>query len=147
MTIYHSKISEPHSCCRPYYMCLEKMSLVNCTSTWIQWSVLRKPVRFQKPPIAGVQCTKLSTMKLRYDSLILSHLQFGKICWGFECKMPFKQEKRTLHMLTNIKYNSHTEPLSKEEDVLKVSDIFGVHSMKVLHKFGSSIFWRDAYIQ
>ena len=26
-----------------------------------------------------------SAMKLMYDSLVLSHLQFGISCWGFEC--------------------------------------------------------------
>ena len=65
-----------------------------------------------------------SAMKLMYDSLILSHLQFGITCWGFEWNRIFKLQKRALRIMTNSKYNAHTEPLFKELEMLKVGDIF-----------------------
>ena len=68
-----------------------------------------------------------SAMKLMYDSLILSHLQFGITCWGFEWNRIFKLQKRALRIMTNSKYNAHTEPLFKELEMLKVCDIFDVH--------------------
>ena len=65
-----------------------------------------------------------SAMKLMYDSLILSHLQFGITCWGFEWNRIFKLQKRALRIMTNSKYNAHTEPLFKELEMLKVKNIF-----------------------
>ena len=76
-----------------------------------------------------------SAIKLMDDSLILSHLQFGITCWGFEWNRIFKLQKRALRIMTNSKYNVHTEPLFKELKMLKVSDIFDVHCMKFLYKF------------
>ena len=37
--------------------------------------------------------------------------------------------------MTNSKYNAHTEPLFKELEMLKVSDIFDVQCMKFWYKF------------
>ena len=54
----------------------------------------------------------LSAMKLMYDSLILSHLQFGITNWGFEWDRISKLQKRALRIMTNSRYNAHTEPLS-----------------------------------
>ena len=76
-----------------------------------------------------------SALKLMYDSLILSHLQFGITCWGFEWNRIFKLQKRALRIMTNSKYNAHTEPLFKELEMLKVSDIFDVQCMKFWYKF------------
>ena len=76
-----------------------------------------------------------SAMKLMYDSLILSHLQFGITWWGFERNRIFKLQKRALRIMTNSKYNAHTEPLFKELVMLKVSDIFDAQCMKFWYKF------------
>ena len=76
-----------------------------------------------------------SAMKLMYDSLILSHLQFGITCWGFEWNRIFKLQKRALRIMTNSKYNAHTEPLFKELEMLKVKNIFDVQCMKFWYKF------------
>ena len=76
-----------------------------------------------------------SAMKLMYDSLVLSHLRFGISCWGFECDRIFKLQKRALRILTDSKYNAHTEPLFKELKLLKVKDIFNVQCLKFWYKF------------
>ena len=76
-----------------------------------------------------------SALKLMYDSLILSHLQFGITCWGFEWNRIFKLQKRALRIMTNSIYNAHTEPLFKELEMLKVSDMFDVQCMKFWYKF------------
>ena len=47
----------------------------------------------------------ISAMKLMYDSLILSHLQFGITNWGFEWDRISKLQKRALRIMTNSKYN------------------------------------------
>ena len=61
-----------------------------------------------------------SAMKLMYDSLVLSHLQFGITCWGFEWERIFKLQKRVLRIMTNSKYNAHTDPIFKGLEILKV---------------------------
>ena len=76
-----------------------------------------------------------SALKLIYDSLILSHLQFGITYWGFEWNRIFKLQKQALRIMTNNKYNAHTEPLFKELKMLKVSDILNVQCMKFWYKF------------
>ena len=56
-----------------------------------------------------------SAMKLMYESLVLSHLQFGITCWGFEWERIFKLQKRALRIMTNSKYNAHTDPIFKSK--------------------------------
>ena len=77
----------------------------------------------------------ISVMKLMYDSLILSHLQFGITCWGFECNRLFKLQKRALRIMTNSKYNAHTEPIFKDLKLLKLDGIFDIQCMKFFYKF------------
>ena len=72
----------------------------------------------------------ISVMKLMYDSLILSHLQFGITCWGFECNRLVKLQKRALRIMTNSKYNAHTEPLFKDLKLLKLDGILDIQCMK-----------------
>ena len=66
----------------------------------------------------------LSAMKLMYDSLILSHFQFGITNWGFEWDRISKLQKRALRIMTNSRYNAHMEPLFKQLYLLKLKDIF-----------------------
>ena len=72
----------------------------------------------------------ISAMKLMYDLLILSHLQFGITNWGFEWDRISKLQKRALRIMTNSKYNAHTDPLFKQLHLLKVKDIFDVQCLK-----------------
>ena len=77
----------------------------------------------------------ISTMKMMYDSLILSHLQFGITNWGFEWDRISKLQKRVLRIMTNSRYNAHTEPLFRQLRLLKVQDIFDVQCLKFWYKF------------
>ena len=76
-----------------------------------------------------------SDMKRTYDSLILSHLQFGITCWGFEWNRIFKLQKRAHFIMTNSKHNAHTKRLFKELEMLKVKNIFYVQCMQFWYKF------------
>ena len=44
-------------------------------------------------------------------------------------------KKRDLRIMTNSKYNTHTEPLFKQLHLLKVKDIFDVQCLKFWYKF------------
>ena len=72
----------------------------------------------------------LSALKIMYDSLILSRIQFGITCWGFEWGRLAKLKKRAVRIIANSKYNAHTEPLFKDLHLLKITDIFDVQCMK-----------------
>ena len=92
----------------------------------------------------------LSALKLMYDSLILSHLQFGITAWGFEWERVAKLQKRALRIVTNSKYNAHTEPLFKCLNLLKINDIhvFDLQCLKFWHKFANDSlpsFFRDMF--
>ena len=76
-----------------------------------------------------------SAMKLMYDSLILSHLQFGITNWGFEWERISKLQKRALRIMTNSRYNAHMEPLFKRLNLLQVKNIFDVQCLKFWYKF------------
>ena len=54
----------------------------------------------------------ISAVKLMYDSLILSHLQFGAPNWGFEWDRISKLQKRAPRIMTNSRYNVYTELIS-----------------------------------
>ena len=76
-----------------------------------------------------------SALKLMYSSLILSHLQFAITSWGFQWEILSKLQKRAIRIVTNCKYNAHTDPLFKRLKLLKIKDIFHVQCMKYWYKF------------
>ena len=76
-----------------------------------------------------------SALKLMYSSLILSHLQFAITSWGFEWGRLSKLQKRAIRIMTNSKYNAHTDPLFKSLKLLKIKDFFDVQCMKFWYKF------------
>ena len=78
-----------------------------------------------------------------FDSLVISHLQFGISCWGFECGRIFKLQTRALRILTDGKYNAHTEPLFKELKLLKVKDIFNAQYLN----FGTDLLMAPDYFR
>ena len=77
----------------------------------------------------------LSVLKTMYSSLILSHLTFCITAWGFECSRLFKLQKKAIRIITGSKYNAHTEPLLKENSLLKLDDIFKLQCLKLYHKY------------
>ena len=81
------------------------------------------------------QYLPFSALKLMYSSLILSHLQFAITSWGFEWERISKLQKRAIRIMTNSKYNAHTDPLFKSLKLLKIKDIFDVQCMKFWYKF------------
>ena len=77
------------------------------------------------------RCLPLSAIKLMYCSVILSQLQFAITSWGFEWERLSNLQKRAIRIMTNSKYNAHTDPLFKSLKLLKIKDIFDVQCMKI----------------
>ena len=70
-----------------------------------------------------------------YNSLILPHLQYAILCWGFKSSRLFKLQKRAMRIITSSKYNAHTDPIFKKLNLMKLSDIYNVSILKFYHKF------------
>ena len=75
-----------------------------------------------------------SALKRMYSFLILSHLQFAITSWGFEWERLSKLKKRAIRIMTNSKYNAHTDPLFKSL-ISWYLDIFDVQCMKFWYKY------------
>ena len=53
---------------------------------------------------------------------------------GFECNRIEKVQKKSIRIITCSKYNAHTEPLLKNLQLLKVSDLFQLNILKFFYK-------------
>ena len=74
-------------------------------------------------------------LRLLYNSLILPHLQYSVLAWGSQNNRLVKLQKRALRIISNSKYNAHTDPLFKEMHLLKLNDIFKLNALKLYHNF------------
>ncbi len=70
-----------------------------------------------------------------YNSLILSHLNFCILAWGYKCDRTVKLQKKISRILSLSKYNAHTEPIFKRLKLLKVSDILIMQELNFYYKF------------
>ena len=70
-----------------------------------------------------------------YNSLILPHLQYCILSWGFKSDRIFKLQKRAVRIITCSKYNAHTEPLLKTLNLLKIENIIKTKALKLYYKY------------
>ena len=69
-----------------------------------------------------------------YNALILPHLNYCSLIWGWQSDCLFKIQKRAIRTITKSKYNSHTKRLFKELNTLKIKDICALHDYKFCYK-------------
>ena len=62
-------------------------------------------------------CSVLLTI---YNSLILPHLNYGILAWGYDTTRMFRLQKNSLIAISFAKYIAHTDPLFKSVALLKV---------------------------
>ena len=77
----------------------------------------------------------LHVLRILYDYLILPHLQYGILTWGFCLGRLEKLQKRSVRIISRSKYNAHTDPLFKILNLLKLKDIFELSVLKLYFKF------------
>ncbi len=82
----------------------------------------------------------ISNKLLIYNSLILSHLNFEILPWGYQCERINKLQKKTIRIISISKHNAHTELLFKELKVLKVTDIIILQELKFYCKYKNNKF-------
>ncbi len=49
-----------------------------------------------------------------YNSLVLSHINYGILVWGHDSNQVLKLPKKAVRVISQKKYNSHTELIFKE---------------------------------
>ena len=71
-----------------------------------------------------------------YNTLILPHINYCTMAWGYESNRLFKLQKSAIRKIANGYYNAHPEPLFKLYcSILKLSDILTLQTLKIFHKF------------
>ena len=66
----------------------------------------------------------LPLLKTIYNTLFLPHLNYGILLWSSEIESIHKLQKRVLRIIPGSKFNAHTGPIRKEEQLLKVNEIY-----------------------
>ena len=69
-----------------------------------------------------------------YNTLILPHINYNIMVWGNHTDKIFKQQKKSLRIITCSKYNCHTNPIFKDLKILKVQDILYQKILKFYFK-------------
>ena len=77
----------------------------------------------------------IGTKTLIYNSLIVSHINYGLMLWGYSCGRIEKLQKKVVRIISLSKYNAHTEPILKHLKLLKISDILKLQTLKLYYKF------------
>ena len=76
-----------------------------------------------------------SILQLIYNALILPHLNYSLLCWGFSINRLHKIQKKAIRTICSSKYNAHTEPLFKKLKLLNVFDLFKLNTLKFVHRY------------
>ena len=58
-----------------------------------------------------------------YNSLILPHITYGILAWGYESDIIFGLQKKAVRAMTCAKYTAHTDPIFQKLNLLKLKDI------------------------
>ena len=69
-----------------------------------------------------------------YNALVVSHLNYGTMIWGNRSGKLKNLQKKAVRIISNAKYNAHTNPLFRNLNILKVDDICTLHDYKFCFK-------------
>ncbi len=67
--------------------------------------------------------------------MILSHINYRILTWGFVSDRILKLKKKAVRIISLSKYYALTDPLFKELKLLKVMDIYKLNELKFYHKY------------
>ena len=81
-------------------------------------------------------CLPRHTLKNIYNSLVLPHFQYGITLWGAECGTLEKLQKQCIRKINKTKkFNAHTDRLFRQSNLLKLSDIHKLFSLKLYYRY------------
>ena len=74
-----------------------------------------------------------------YNSLILPHINYGILLWGYKADKLSNLQKKAVRIISDTKYNAHTDPLFKTLKILKASHLCALHELKFCFKLENNI--------
>ena len=77
----------------------------------------------------------LEILKTLYNSLIVPHFTYGILAWGSNTSRMFQMQKKCVRLITNSKYNAHTNPLFLSPNLLKLEDIYKINILKFYFQY------------
>ena len=75
------------------------------------------------------------TIKTIYHSLIGSHLSYGLLLWGKKSVQLMNLQKKAVRIISRSHYLAHTEPIFKQENILKITDSYKMDCLKIFYKY------------
>ena len=105
----------------------------------LKWKVHIQSITKKISKIMGVLCRLKHFLPEEilltiYNTLVLPHLNYGILLWGQQSEKLVKLQKKLVRIITNSRYNSHTDPLFKKLKLLKVTDLCALHELKFCFK-------------
>ena len=81
----------------------------------------------------------VASLRTLYFAMIHPHISYGILAWGNATQTTLKRtitlQKRALRTINNVSYNSHTDPLFKKSNILKLNDLFDHESGLFMHNY------------
>ena len=71
-----------------------------------------------------------TTLLTIYNSLILPHLNYCLLAWGHDSKRIHKLQEKAIRIINKSHFFSHTDPIFKKLNVLKIYDLHYVQQLK-----------------
>ena len=94
--------------------------------------------------IIGIMCRlkhflPKSILHTIYNSLIVPHINYGILLWGHKSDKLFTLQKKAVRIISDTKYNAHTDPLFKTLEILKATHLCALHELKFCFKLENNL--------
>ena len=84
-----------------------------------------------------------SNLRILYHALFEPHLKYGMLLWSnTSCgnkNLLFKCQKKALRVITNARYNDHTDSLFKKCKIMKLDDMITMSNLELMYKFVQNV--------
>ena len=70
-----------------------------------------------------------------YKTLILPHINYGILIWGYEHDKNTQVQKRAIRFITLSRYLAHSEHIIKSLNLIKITDMFKLCQNKFYYKY------------
>ena len=85
------------------------------------------------------------TLKILYCSLILPHILYGVLVWGFDIQKIEILQKKAVRLIDKAFFLSHTDPIFKKYKLLKVQDIVKARTLNFYYRLVDGILPSSLY--
>ena len=80
-----------------------------------------------------------SNLRTLYYALLSPYIEYGISLWGSASKSNinplYVKQKKAIRIITKASYNSHTQPLFKEQKIITLEDVFKLNVCKFMYDY------------